>query len=142
MDSYGQEKDKKRAAISLRDGGQLQTKVWRCGEIEQNAEKEAIDKECRSRSPSALLRTERAAMPLIRETLPLRRITAIGHKSYWCRSKASRLTLHEFSSLGHAVVEVAVAEHINLGGDWFAQALQERVCGLQKCVVGCNISRN
>lgn len=86
MDGYGQEKNKKRAATSLKDGGPLQTKVWRCSEIEQKAGREAIDKECRSRSPSALLRTERAAMPLIRETLPLIKVTAIGHKKYRYRS--------------------------------------------------------
>lgn len=44
MDGYGQEKNKKRAVTSLRDGGQLQTKVWRCCEIEQNAGRRRLTK--------------------------------------------------------------------------------------------------
>jgi hypothetical protein len=44
MDGYGQEKNKKRAATSLRDDGPLQTKVRRCCEIEQNAGKRRLTK--------------------------------------------------------------------------------------------------
>ena len=77
----------KRGATSRRNGGQIQTEIGRCGEIEQKAGKEAIDKECRSRSPSARLRIERAAMPLIRETLPLIKVTAIGYEKYRHRSE-------------------------------------------------------
>lgn len=85
----------KRGATSQRNGGQNQTEVWRCSEIEQKAGNEAIGEECRSRSPSALLRTERAAMPLRRGTLPLRRITAIGHKKYCYHSEELLLPLRK-----------------------------------------------
>jgi hypothetical protein len=44
--------------------------------------KEAVDQECRSRSPSMLLHIERATMPLIRETLPLTWVTAAAHKRH------------------------------------------------------------
>ena len=34
----------KQAAISLRDGGQIQTEIGRCGEIEQNTERRRLTK--------------------------------------------------------------------------------------------------
>lgn len=37
-------REKKRAVTSLRDGGPLQTKVWRCCEIEQNAGRRRLTK--------------------------------------------------------------------------------------------------
>ena len=44
--------------------------------------------------------------------------------------------LHELVSLCHAVIEFAVAIHINLCLDWLLQALQERVYGLQEGDIG------
>lgn len=82
MDGYGQEKNKKRAATSLRYGAPLQTKVWRCCEIEQNAERRRLTKNAEAAHHRCCCTKERAAMPLIRETLPLTWVTAAAHKRH------------------------------------------------------------
>lgn len=82
MDGYGQKRNKKTGrdiAERWRPASNGSVALWRnrtkCG-------KEAIDKECRSRASSMLLHIERAAMPLIRETLPLTWVTAAAHKRH------------------------------------------------------------
>ena len=44
--------------------------------------------------------------------------------------------LHELVSLCHAVIEFAMAIHINLCLDWLLQALQKRLYGLQEGDIG------
>ena len=60
-------------------------------------------------------------------------VQSVDNKRKVCRGL---LVLHELISLRHAVIELAVAIHINLCLDWLLQSLQKCLYGLQEGDIG------
>ena len=59
-----------------------------------------------------------------------------GERKMLCRLRKWLFVLHELISLCHAVIELAVAIHINLCLDRLLQALQKRLYGLHEGDIG------